>query len=152
MKTVAVFRSDAFNVSESRDYFLNPGCFGDDLARWMMDGLAALGIETSKEPGQEDFGWYFDFNTPDGTHCCVLAYRPGPGDKDGDWILWLERSAGLFGSLLGRRKRVSPVAVELVHRVLSAASEVTNLQWHDKRRFDGGDESESTSHPDIAEQ
>ena len=33
MRTVATFRSAAFNTSEARPYFINPGCFGDDLAK-----------------------------------------------------------------------------------------------------------------------
>ncbi len=37
MKTVAFFESEAFNHSEPKEYFINPCCFGDDLARWLMD-------------------------------------------------------------------------------------------------------------------
>jgi hypothetical protein len=30
MRTIATFKSDAFNTSEGRDYFINDCCFGDD--------------------------------------------------------------------------------------------------------------------------
>ena len=38
-----VFRSDAFNTSETKDYFINECCFGDDLARWLIEQLRARG-------------------------------------------------------------------------------------------------------------
>ena len=62
MKTVAVFESRAFNHTEPKEYFINPCCFGDDLARWLMEELAQQGIGVDDEPGQEDFGWYFEFS------------------------------------------------------------------------------------------
>ena len=37
METVAAFESRAFNHTEPRDHYINPCCFGDDLARWLMD-------------------------------------------------------------------------------------------------------------------
>ena len=149
MRTVATFRSVAFNVLEPRDYFINPCCFGDDLAKWIMKRFRARGVETDEEPGQEDFGWYFEFETQEGEHCCVMAYRPGDSDADGDWVLWVERSAGLIGSLLGRRKRVSGAAVQSVHEVLSSASEINGLRWHEKQHFDRGDEVQGKPTPVV---
>jgi hypothetical protein len=61
MRKEASFRTSGFNTSEVRDYFTNDGCFGDDLANWIMDRLRSAGIETGTEPGQEDDGWYFEF-------------------------------------------------------------------------------------------
>lgn len=147
MRTVAIFRSGAFNVTESKDYFINPGCFGDDVARWMMERLKARGIETDAKPGQEDFGWYFNFQTSSGPHCCVIARRPAEDPSAGEWVLWLEHSAGLIGSLLGRRRKVSPDAVELLHQTLSGADEVADLHWHERRSFDAGDESRGAPEP-----
>ena len=148
MRTVATFRSSAFNVSEERDYFINPGCFGDDLAEWMILRLKDSGCPSCSEPGQEDFGWYFNFQTPDGEHCCVLGYRPSDSPAEACWVAWLERSAGLIGSMLGRRRRVAASAVRAVHGVLSAAVEIDDLRWHDRRAFDEGREASGARTPD----
>jgi hypothetical protein len=39
MRTIATFNSDAFNTTEEKDYFINPSCFGDDAARWLLNSL-----------------------------------------------------------------------------------------------------------------
>lgn len=142
MRTVATFRSTDFNTSEPKPYFINRGCFGDDLARWLIARLRAAGVVTEDQPRQEDFGWYFDFTVPEGPHTCVVALR------EPDWVLWTERQRGLLGSLLGARSRgISPSAVGLLHGVLSTAREVTHLRWHDRQAFDAGREETADSKP-----
>jgi hypothetical protein len=123
----ATFRSSAFNTSEAKPYFINPCCFGDDLARWMMVRLRAAGVKTDEQPGQEDFGWYFNFETSAGRHCCILAYQED--DPEGLWHLSLERNRGFVGSVLGMRQRgIDPSAIEAIRNILSAP-EIRELDW-----------------------
>jgi hypothetical protein len=130
MRTAATFRSSAFNTSEVKSYFINPCCFGDDLATWMMARLRAAGVQTNDQPRQEDFGWYFEFEVPAGKHCCVLGYREG--DPEGQWRLWLERSRGFLGSILGMRKRnIDAAAVQAVQDILTKALEIRELEWQE---------------------
>jgi hypothetical protein len=125
MKTEASFTSIAFNNTEPRPYFINEECYGDDLAKWMIARLRSLGVRTDDEPGLEDFGWYFDFWVAAGRHCCVLG-----AEHEGEWHLWLERSRGFLGSILGlRRVGIDAAAVHAVENVLSSAPEVTNFRW-----------------------
>jgi hypothetical protein len=77
MPTEASFRSTAFNNFEPRPYFINDCCYGDDLAKWMIGRLRERGLKTDDEPGQEDFGWYFNFWVPEGWHRCVLGPSRG---------------------------------------------------------------------------
>jgi hypothetical protein len=128
MRTEASFRTSSFNTSEVRDYFINDCCFGDDLAKWMMERLRSTGIETGSEPEQEDFGWYFEFTVAGEKHCCILGYQPD--EPEGVWHLWLERSRGLLGSLVGRRAHgIEPAAVSAINDVLHAAPEIHDLRW-----------------------
>jgi hypothetical protein len=133
----ASFRSSAFNTSQVRDYFINDCCFGDDLAKWMMERLRGAGVETADEPGQEDFGWYFEFTVPAGKHCCMLGYQ---GDTpEGVWRLWLERSRGLVGSLLGRRSQgIDEAAARAINDVLAATPEIRDLEWAPSPKVAGG--------------
>jgi len=149
MRTVATFKSDVFNKSEKKEYFINPTCFGDDLAKWLIKRLREASVETDGEPGQEDFGWYFDFSVSEGKHCCVLGYRPGDNDDlDGEWIAWLERSRGFIGSLLGRRKRgISQSAVAAIHAALSDAPEIRTIRWHLKDDFDANRQDLASESP-----
>jgi hypothetical protein len=126
VRTEARFRSSAFNTTQVRDYFINDCCFGDDLAKWMMARLRAAGVDTAPEPGQEDFGWYFDFTTPAGRHCCILGYQ----DEEGVWHLWLERDRGLIGSLFGRRSQgIDDSAMRAINSILVSAPEIRDLEW-----------------------
>lgn len=76
IRTVVTFQSVAFNTSEHRDYFTNPGCFGDDVAIWLIEELRKRKFETAAKPGQEDFGWYFTFHVSGIEYCLVIGYCP----------------------------------------------------------------------------
>ena len=147
MKTLATFESAAFNTQEEKDHFINPGTFGDDLAKWLIGRLRQAGLRTDDEPGQEDFGWYLDFRVPEGEHCVVLGFRPEDPAPDGCWIAWLERSRGLIGSLFGGRQRgIAASAVAAVHQALQDP-EIRNVRWHQKGDFDALREDLGTPEP-----
>ena len=140
MRTLATFQSSAFNTKQPMAYFINPGCYGDDASRWIMGRLQAAGLSTDPDPGQEDFGWYFDFTVPEGEHCCVLGLRPASDRDPETWIVRLERRRGFLGSIIGGRNRdISSTAVSAIHQAL-LAPEILELRWHDKREFDRGQE------------
>lgn len=134
MNTVAVFESQAFNHTEPKDYFINDCCFGDDLARWLMGELARQGLEVDDEPGQEDFGWYFNSSVGDEKYCFVIG-----GDGEGGWYVVVERACGLMSSLLGGRHRnVGRSAVTALEQVLAGSNRVQNLRWISWKEFRGG--------------
>ena len=93
-----------------------------------MTRLREAGIKTDDEPGQEDFGWYFCFEVPAGSHCCVLGYQDD--EPEGLWHLSIERNRGFIGSILGRRNSgIDDAAVQAIHNVLSNAPEIRELEW-----------------------
>lgn len=118
--TAFAFKSEAFNTTEQRAYFINPECYGDDVARWLSARLRANGYRADEEPGQEDFGWYFSFDVAGVPHDIVVGFRPADEDEAGEWLCWVERETGLIGSLLGRRKYVSPEAMEAIRTILDS--------------------------------
>ena len=136
LRSVITFRSASFNTTQTKDYFINPGCFGDDLARWIGDELSRRGART-EPPGQEDFGWYVRFEFHGTSHDLVIGYRA----DDNIWIGWLERARGFWSSLVGSRSRnLSPEAARELHNILSTSPLVSDLKWHHKREFERGDE------------
>lgn len=52
----ATFRSSRFEHRTPGPHFINPTCFGEDLAAWLRPHLQAAGLQPS-EPIQEDYGW-----------------------------------------------------------------------------------------------
>ncbi len=142
------FSSDAFNTSEPREYFINPHCFGDDLAHWLIRGLKERGYQADDEPGQEDFGWYFTYRVNDTSYDFVVGYRPGDGLDEGIWIGWVERKTGFLASLLGARKRgIDRNAVNAIHVLLSDSPDIGDVRWHLEEDFLAGREESGTDEP-----
>jgi hypothetical protein len=64
MANTVRFQAAAFNSTEPKAHFINPCCFGDDVANWLKPRLEALGYRVDG-PDQEDWGWY------------LVSYRDG---------------------------------------------------------------------------
>lgn len=149
MRTVVTFKSAAFNTTESKDYFINPCCFGDDVAKWLMAELKQRGFQTVGEAGQEDFGWYFTFQAGGIEHDFIIGFRPDEEESaEGDWIGWLERRTGLISSLFGGRKRgIQPAAAQAIHAVLTGSPQIQDVRWHERQDFDSGREELGSPQP-----
>lgn len=108
-------------------------------------------MKTEDEPGQEDFGWYLNFEVAGTAHTLVIGYRPGGEDDEGTWIEWLERKRGLVGSLLGTRRRgIDPTAPETLHKILLAHPGIRDVRWHFRHAFDKGREELGAPEPSRA--
>jgi hypothetical protein len=146
-RTIAEFRTKAFNTTVTKPYFINPGSFGDDFLQQVILALRALGVGVAQAPEQEDFGWFITFQVEGHEYCFVVGWQPGDDADDGKWIGEVERSRGLLGSRLGRRKsEISPKATSLIHEVLSQLSDVHDLTWY-RRAGSGAQERERSAHP-----
>lgn len=126
--TILAFQSTAFNTTTKKDYFINPNCFGDDVARWLIAELRINGYDADETPGQEDFGWYVRFEIRGAKHDVVIGYRPNSHNGCDEWICWIERTAGLVGSLFGKRQQIAPEAVEAIRRILSVSPQIRELR------------------------
>jgi len=148
VRTVVTFESTKFNTTERQEHFINPCCFGDDLCKWMMGRLSEAGIQCDPEPGQEDFGWYFNFMMGDAKYCLVCAFRQPDGDDPGVWVNWVERPTGFFATLFGGRDRaIDPAVPRQIHELLSASPEISSIRWHLKKDFDSGSEEAAAGSP-----
>jgi hypothetical protein len=148
IRTVVTFESTAFNMAEQKEYFINPCCFGDDVAKWLISELRKQGVGTDEKPGQEDFGWYLNFEVTGTGHAFVIGHRPGGKSEAGTWIGWLERNRGFVGSLFGGRKRgIEPAAADAIHGILSSSPLIRGVRWHFQHDFDKGHEERGASSP-----
>ena len=98
-----IFSTDRFNLSVPREYFINDCCFGDDVAQWLVERLRGCGVSAS-EPGQEDWGWYFDARHGDWSYFVGVG---GNADEEparsnrGEWRLIVEKHRTLWEKLTG---------------------------------------------------
>lgn len=132
IKSEFQFRRTAFNSTKEKDYFINDGSFGDDVAIWLMNQLRSQGLSTSDKPGQEDFGWYFTFHVSDVEHCVVFSFQPNDPAIGNRWLGWVERQVGFVGSILGGRKRgILPEAVNAVETALRSSPDIQDVSWEE---------------------
>jgi hypothetical protein len=148
IRTVVTFESTIFNTTEPKEYFINPGCFGDDVANWLISELRKQGLRTDEKPDQEDFGWYLNFTITRLGHTFAIGYRPTGESEQGTWIGWVERNRGFIRSLFGGRKRgIHASAVEAIHNILSSSSQIQDVRWHFQHDFDKGLEERGALSP-----
>ena len=136
MRSVVTFKSSLFNLTESKPYFINNACFGDDLARWLIGRFRERGVETDQEPGQEDFGWHFGFRLGEESYRAVIG-----NVAQERWFIVVERACGLLAGILGQQHRkIRPESVLLVHETLgnAPAIDISEVQWFDWTDFRKG--------------
>lgn len=126
--TEVTFLTERFNHTESKEHYINPHCYGDDVAQWLIDEFLKSGVKTEeKTPDQEDFGWYFNFFCDDSSYTCLVIYR----EDIERWQCVLEFNAGLLGSLFGKRKKTVPQNVAaILDAVLKRESTmISDVRW-----------------------
>ena len=129
--TLVTFLSTAFNTSEPKKYFINPRCFGDDVANWLMNELTQRDASLDPSIGQEDFGWYVRFRFGRVKYDFIVEFR------NPDWVGWLERRRTILEWLFGvQNKAVQRNALLLIHSVLSSSELISDVRWHYKEDFD----------------
>lgn len=138
MRNTIRFRSPLFNISVPRDYFINPCCYGDDLAAWLAEGLRAKGYQV-EGPDQEDWGWYVEV----GGHvpqCLNVAFVEG----DGVWQVLLEPRSTLMNIFRKRPADDPKLANDLDDIVRGARENVVDEWLHVDKR---GIETDRALHP-----
>jgi len=124
-------------MTEPRAYFINASCFGDDVARWLIGELKKQGMKTEENPGQEDFGWYLNFEVTGSAYTFVIGHRPANKSDAGVWVGWLERKRGFIASIIGGRQRgIEPAASEVIDKILSNSPLIRDVHWQFRRDFD----------------
>lgn len=130
MQPQVTFRSDRFNTAQPREHFIDPECFGDDVAAWLIQELRTRGVDVDPEPGQEDFGWYLRYRVHGAAYCFVLGLIPGDAAEPPCWAGWFERETGFLAALLGGRNRgIPPAAMATVGDVLGSSPIIRDLEW-----------------------
>ncbi len=89
-----LFKTGRFNLSKVGEHFINPCCFGEDLAAWLRIELVERDVEV-RQPYQEDWGWELPaMQGTDSYYLCMSGNSDGSGkNKDeGEWGIIVERS------------------------------------------------------------
>jgi hypothetical protein len=101
-----VFRTSRFNLSNVGVHFINPCCFGEDLAAWLRDKLRQKGIDL-REPYQEDWGWGLGVkNGGQSYYLGVGGNADGASDNrdEGEWRVIVEKKQSIGQRFSGQGK------------------------------------------------
>jgi|ERR1041385_4165651 hypothetical protein len=129
MRDELTIRTDLFEHKELKPDFINPCCFGEDFAQWLIEKVVVLrdsGFELS-DPIQEDYGWGIWIKNENNSFWLALSYvGEGPTNEPAEWVISLDYDPGLN---LIRRLFSKPNLV--------AFDEVRNLIWNTIRSTPG---------------
>ena len=88
------------------EHFINPCCFGEDLAAWLRIKLVDRKIEVF-EPYQEDWGWELPAkHGSDSYYLCMSGNADGSStnEDEGEWRIIVEKRRSICQRLRGKGK------------------------------------------------
>ena len=142
MRNTLLFKSEIFNNSEPREYFINDCCFCDYLAAWLKQSLEQKSYSIG-EPIQEDWGWLLSVEKGGSRFHLNIGYVPKPDDL---WEVIVEPCASLFKRLTGVNQATEMKRLCLdLHEVVSGKERNGIITW---LQIDGrGVESDESEAP-----
>ncbi len=129
-----LFETSRFNLSEVWDHFINPCCFGEDLAAWLWGRLHDKGIKVT-EPDQEDWGWYIEAEYEGASYSIGIggnADEFGENRNQGEWRVMVEKRRSLWEKVTRRGERAGADEMsELIREVIEAEPDIKNVRYED---------------------
>ncbi len=126
-----LFETARFNLSEPKEYFINPGCFGEDLIGWLSEELKAHGVVTQRIY-QEDWGWEMEVRHGGTTYFIGAEGTPRrdpAAPNEGEWRIFVERRRSILDRALGRNKMsTTDPLLWMIESTLHAESDIRNVR------------------------
>lgn len=126
-----LFRTSQFNLSKVGEHFINPCCFGEDVAAWLIPKLADKHIETAK-PYQEDWGWELPAACKGNSYYLCMsgnADDPSNSQDQGEWRIIVEKRRSLWQRLTGKGQiAADDPLVTTVKEILSREPAIRDLR------------------------
>jgi hypothetical protein len=117
-----LFETSCFNLSKVAEHFINPCCFGEDLASWLRTKLADKHIEAA-QPYQKDWGWELPVTHRSDVYYLCMSGNPdeaGTNKDDGEWRIIVQKRQSIWQRLTGKGKiTADDPLVRLIERILS---------------------------------
>lgn len=132
MRRDVIFESKQFNLSKVQPHFINPCCFGEDVAAWMGDHLRKQGINATP-PAQEDWGWYFLAEMDGEQYFLGIGgnSHENPNDPDyGEWRIMIEKPQSLWQKLTRKNDVVgSKRFFQMIEHLLIHEPGITSIRY-----------------------
>jgi len=132
-----VFKTGRFNLSQVKNHFINPCCFGEDLAAWLRSKLVEKDVET-RDSYQEDWGWELPVKQGhDSYYLCVSGNSDeAPQNLDyGQWRIIVEKRRTLRQRLCRKGKITADDSMlALLQGILSTESTIQEVRLLDDEK------------------
>lgn len=126
-----LFDTNRFNLSEVKEHFINPGCFGEDLAAWLRAKLIERGVPTI-EPGQEDWGWYIESQVRGSSYFIGIggdAEETPNETNQGEWRIMIQKHRTMWEKITGRNQTSPDDSIfGVIEEILRREPDFTNLR------------------------
>jgi len=124
-----LFRSRFFNLSKVGEHFINPCCFGEDLAAWLRSRLAEKNVHAGT-PYQEDWGWELPVTLGGESYYLGMNGNPDrPGINEGEWQIMVSKRRSMWQRLTGTgRVTADDPLLLLVEQILSEEPAINNMR------------------------
>jgi hypothetical protein len=118
-----LFKTNRFNLSKVGEHFINPCCFGEDLAAWLRIKLSERDVE-AREPYQEDWGWELPAMRENNSYYLCISGNSDESitnEDDGEWGIIVEKRRSIGQRLRGAGKiGADDTMVRTIEEILSA--------------------------------
>ncbi len=156
VRTIVTFQSNKFNTTKPMEPPIPSGDFGQDVCKWMIERLTTTGISTKGPYMEGPCNWLKDdrgiwsavFSIEKQNHQFQCGFRAAANGRPAIWVArvllsppadWLSKWTLVIGHG-DKLDNIDPAATSAIHRILSAESGISNIQWHCATNFDGDDE------------
>ncbi len=126
-----LFTTDRFNLSVAKGHFINPSCFGEDLATWLQGKLMEKGISAGRT-GQEDWGWFIRVRSADRGY--FLAMNGCHGDDKslgnrGEWRIIVVKRRSIWERVTGAGKIMDDDGMlKAIREILESESDFSRVR------------------------
>jgi hypothetical protein len=125
-----LFKTNRFNLSKVGEHFINPCCFGEDLAAWLRIKLVEKRVEV-RQPYQEDWGWELPAKHESDSYYLCMSGNSDQSNTDrdeGEWRIIVEKRSSIWQRVIGKgRIAADDTLVRLIEGILSCESIIRDV-------------------------
>jgi hypothetical protein len=126
-----LFKTNRFNLSKVGEHFINPCCFGEDLAAWLRIKLLERRVEVG-QAYQEDWGWELPAACGnDSYYLCMSGNSDelSTDQNEGEWRIIIEKRRTIGQRLSGAGKiTANDEMVKTIEQILTGEPTVREVR------------------------
>jgi hypothetical protein len=125
-----LFKTNRFNLSKVGEHFINPCCFGEDLAAWLRIKLLGRRVDVG-QAYQEDWGWELPAACGnDSYYLCMSGNSDelSTDQNEGEWRIIIEKRRTIGQRLSGAGKiTANDEMVKTIEQILTGEPTVREV-------------------------